>query len=511
MHISNEIYIILSPPSASFWLPEVDASYALSFPRKTSPPKAISPQARACEHTSFNVCDSSHLAHRPASRTSGSSDGVDVTPQIKCQRRVHTYPLPQILSIMPPSPLRSLHGRRLCIPSFTRNFTSSRRALADHVRIVEVGPRDGLQNEKTSIPAETKIELVNRLARTGLKTIEAGSFVHPKWVPQVRYCWVEWVNEQLDIECIQMAASDKVLSSMLTKPPPGDITYQWLLPNMKGLENFFSVMNNSSSSGDSAYPTPPPSPTNDAGPALNTSSQDPNAMPSSTSGVDAMSKSRTTNPQKHEVSIFMAATETFSQKNTNCSIAESLSRFAPLITSASQAGYPVRAYISVALGCPFEGPDVDPHRVAELCATLLELGADEISVADTTGMGTAPATRELLKTLKEAGVQTEDLAMHFHDTFGQALINTMVSLDHGVRTFDSAVGGLGGCPYSPGATGNVSTEDLVHFLSSLGVETGCDMEELSRIGDWITKEIGKGNGSSAGRATMARLTREGRA
>ena len=308
-----------------------------------------------------------------------------------------------------------------------------------------------------------------------------------------------------------MAASDKVLSSILTKPPPNDITYQWLLPNMKGLDNFYKVMNTSSSSmgENSAYPTPPPSPTNDNGPALNTSSQDPNAMPSSTSGVDAMSQ--TTQQQKHEVSIFMAATETFSQKNTNCSIAESLERFAPLITSASQSGYPVRAYISVALGCPFEGPDVDPHRVAELCATLLELGADEISVADTTGMGTAPATKKLLKTLKEAGVQNEDLALHFHDTFGQALINTMISLDHGVRTFDSAVGGLGGCPYSPGATGNVATEDLVYFLSSLGVETGCDLEELSRIGEWITKEIGKGNGSSAGRATMARLVREERA
>lgn len=373
-----------------------------------------------------------------------------------------------------------------------RTFSNTTQSLADHVRIVEVGPRDGLQNEKTAIPPETKIELINRLARTGLQTIEAGSFVHPKWVPQ-------------------MAASDRVLQSVLEKPPAGDVTYQWLLPNVKGLENYFKVMNSAFSAAD-GYPTPPPSPQHDGGPALNTSSQDPNAMPSATSGVDAMSgDSSGTGGQRHEVSIFMAATETFSKKNTNCSIQESLDRFAPLIQQSSKAGYPVRAYISVALGCPFEGPDVDPHRVAELAASLLEIGADEISVADTTGMGTAPRTRKLLQTLKEAGVQNEDIAMHFHDTFGQALVNTMVSLDHGVRTFDSAVGGLGGCPYSPGATGNVATEDLVYYLHSLGADTGLDLHELSRIGHWISSEIGKPNASSAGKAILARLSREANA
>lgn len=243
-------------------------------------------------------------------------------------------------------------------------------------------------------------------------------------------------------------------------------------------------------------------------------------MPSSTSGVGAMSQSRdsTSSPQpnqqgqqQHEVSIFMAATETFSQKNTNCSIQQSLDRFAPLMSSARSAGYPVRAYISVALGCPFEGPDVDPHRVAEIACSLMEMGADELSVADTTGMGTAPATRKLLQTLKEAGIRSEDIAMHFHDTFGQALVNTMVSLDHGIRAFDSAVGGLGGCPYSPGATGNVATEDIVYLLESLGASTGVDLEECARIGEWITGEIGRGNSSSVGKATLARLRREGRA
>lgn len=204
-----------------------------------------------------------------------------------------------------------------------------------------------------------------------------------------------------------MAASDKVLTSILTKPPPSTspITYQWLLPNSKGFENFFKVMN-ASASAPNGYPTPPPSPSLEGSPALNTSSQDPNAMPSSTSGVDSMSKK---NGDKHEISIFLAATESFSKKNTNCSVQESLDRFAPLMAESRAAGYAVRAYISVALGCPFEGPDVDPHRVAELAASLLEMGADEISVADTTGMGTAPRTRKLLQTLKEAGIQSSDL------------------------------------------------------------------------------------------------------
>ncbi|GAB7360388.1 hypothetical protein MBLNU230_g8345t1 [Neophaeotheca triangularis] len=385
--------------------------------------------------------------------------------------------------------------RRTLSRRSTRTFSSSQKALADQVRIVEVGPRDGLQNEKQSIPAETKIELVRRLAKSGLETIEAGSFVSPKWVPQ-------------------MAASDQVLSSILSSQPeaPRPVTYQWLLPNSKGLENYLKIMQSSSQSTQQAYPTPPPSPGQDEGPALNTSSMDPNAMPSATSATDSMSQPRagdgSPSSQQHEVSIFMAATESFSKRNTNCTIAESLERFAPLMSQSREAGYPVRAYISVALGCPFEGPDTDPHRVADLAASLLEMGADEISVADTTGMGTAPRTRKLLQTLREAGIRSEDLALHFHDTFGQALVNTVIALEHGVRTFDSAVGGLGGCPYSPGATGNLATEDLVYTLHSLGAKTGIDLEEVSRIGEWITGEIGKANASSAGKATLARLRQE---
>ena len=165
----------------------------------------------------------------------------------------------------------------------------------------------------------------------------------------------------------------------------------------------------------------------------------------------------------------------------------------------------VRAYISVALGCPYEGPDVDPHKVAELAVSLLEMGVDEISVADTTGMGTAPKTAELLKTLNAAGVDKSDLALHFHDTYGQALVNSVVALEHGIRTFDSAVGGLGGCPFSPGATGNVATEDLVHCFHSLGAKTEVNIEKLAEVGDWISGELGRRNESSAGKAILSRL------
>ncbi|KAH7075377.1 hypothetical protein BKA63DRAFT_594785 [Paraphoma chrysanthemicola] len=380
-------------------------------------------------------------------------------------------------------------------PARRRAFATAASTRADHVRIVEVGPRDGLQNEKQSIPVATKIELVERLARTGLRTIEAGSFVSPKWTPQ-------------------MANSSEILDHVLRNLPqsPHPITYQWLLPNAKGLDNFLSTWNAHTSSGQDAYPTPPPSPGMDDGPALNTSSQDPNAMPSASSGAEAMGKARSESQPPfapvHELSIFTAATESFTQKNTNCSIAESLKRFEPIMTRGKEMGLNVRAYISVALGCPYEGPNVDPHKVAELAVSLLEMGADEISVADTTGMGTAPKTAELLKTLNAAGVDKSDLALHFHDTYGQALVNSVVALEHGIRTFDSAVAGLGGCPYSPGATGNVATEDLVHLLHSLGLKTGVNIEQVAEIGEWISQELGRANESSAGKATLAQLRKE---
>jgi hydroxymethylglutaryl-CoA lyase len=312
-----------------------------------------------------------------------------------------------------------------------------------------------------------------------------------------------------------MASSDELLNFVMKTPPPSPhpITYQFLTPNVKGFDNFLSVWKaaKGSGSGQDAYPTPPTTPTEEKGPALNTSSSDPNAVPgTASSGAEAMgsgSGADAAQTPQVELSIFTAATESFSQKNTNCSIAESLKRFEPIMAGAKDAGINVRAYISVALGCPYEGPNVDPHKVAEIAVSLLEMGADEISVGDTTGMGTAPKTRELLTTLFAAGVEKNDLALHFHDTYGQALVNSVVALEQGIRTFDAAVGGLGGCPYSPGATGNVATEDLVHCLHSLGATTGVDIEKLAEVGGWISKELGKENESRAGKATLARLRR----
>jgi hydroxymethylglutaryl-CoA lyase len=285
-----------------------------------------------------------------------------------------------------------------------------------------------------------------------------------------------------------MASTAEILDSILARPPtaPHSIAYNYLVPNIRGLENLVKIFQAKGAHNPTAYPSPPPSPS---------------AEPIQTQEGDVEVQSANST----EVSLFAAATETFSQKNTNCSIAESLERCRPIMELAKQHDIRVRGYVSVALGCPYEGPDVDPHRVAEITATLLEMGCDEVSVADTTGMGTAPRTRKLLDTLKEAGILNEDLALHFHDTYGMALVNTVVGLEHGVRIFDSSVGGLGGCPYSKGATGNVATEDLVHLLHSLGCETGIDMAKMAEIGQWITAQLNRPNDSRAGKATLARM------
>ena len=360
-----------------------------------------------------------------------------------------------------------------------RCFSTSRQYLADHVRIVEVGPRDGLQNEKVSIPLSTKLDLINRLSQTGVTHLEAGSFVPAKWVPQ-------------------MDSTAEILEALLSKPPSSShgIAYNYLVPNTRGLQNLVKIFQAKGAQNPAdGYPTPPPSPRAESAPI--TSSANPNEA--STGPSTSVTGNST------EISLFAAATETFSRTNTNCSIAESMERSKPIIELAKQHNIRVRGYISVALGCPYEGPDVDPHKVAEMTASLLEMGCDEVSVADTTGMGTAPKTRRLLQTLKEAGILNEDIALHFHDTYGQALVNTVVGLEHGVRIFDSSVGGLGGCPFSKGATGNVATEDMVHLLHSLGCETGIDMVKMAEIGKWITGELGKENGSRAGKATLARM------
>jgi len=405
---------------------------------------------------------------------------------------------------------RSLAGR-LWQGCARRSFVTTSRRAAEQVRIVEVGPRDGLQNEKATVPLKTKIELIDRLAQTGLRDIEAGSFVAPKWIPQ-------------------MANSAEILQHLLTRPPPAPhgITYSFLVPNTKGLENFLSISDQALASASS--------PQRDGARAGNTTTQDPNKMstsaapptpppspsPSSTArngaraGIkstrDAKEMSSSTSrfgserpPVETEIAVFAAATESFSKANLNCTIAESIERFRPIFALSKEHNLRVRAYISVVLGCPYEGSDVSAGKVAELSATLLEMGADEISLGDTTGMGTAPRTSELLKALHAAGISNHDLAVHFHDTYGQALVNTVVALEQGIRTFDSSVGGLGGCPYSKGATGNVATEDLVHCIHSLGASTGVSLEKTAEIGAWISKELGRPNESRAGKAILAKL------
>ena len=293
-----------------------------------------------------------------------------------------------------------------------------------------------------------------------------------------------------------MANSSEILSHILDSPPssPSSVTYQFLLPNVRGLENFLNVRNKHlSSSGQ--FPTV----TTDESPVSAANLHE----------KDTMSSSIRDNPTNLnnpvEISIFTAATESFSRKNTNCSIAESINRFKPLLELAKEDDLRVRAYISVALGCPYEGPNVNPLTVASIATTLLEMGAEEVSIGDTTGMGTAPKMAELLRVLSAAGIRNEDIALHLHDTFGQALVNAAVGLEHGIRTFDTAVAGLGGCPFSPGATGNVSTEDLIYMFESLGAETNADIYKLAKIGDWISKKLNRPNESRAGKATLAKL------
>jgi hydroxymethylglutaryl-CoA lyase len=282
-----------------------------------------------------------------------------------------------------------------------------------------------------------------------------------------------------------MENSGEILDYILNDSPysPFPITYSFLAPNMKGFDNAMAIIQRSASSVDATTPqttSPPPG------------------------GEDSTTAA---NKPEIEFAVFPAATETFTQKNLNCDIATSLQRFKPVIEEAKVKGYRVRAYISVVLGCPFEGYDVDPRKVAEMATDLLEMGADEIDLGDTTGMGTAIRTANLLRAMNAAGVRNEDIAMHLHDTYGQALVNTTVSLEYGIRTFDSSVGGLGGCPYSPGATGNVATEDMVYFMEELGMKTGINLDAMVDIGAWITAEIGKPNSSSVGKAVLGRRSR----
>ncbi len=297
--------------------------------------------------------------------------------------------------------------------------------LPTRVRLVEVGPRDGLQNEKAAVPADVKVRLIDMLTDAGFPAIEATSFVSPKWVPQ-------------------MADAADVMARIRRK---ADVRYPVLTPNLRGFEAACAA------------------------------------------GAD-------------EVAVFVAASETFSQKNINCSIAESLARAEPIFAAAAAQGVRVRGYISCVLGCPFEG-QVAPERVAEVAASLWKLGAYEVSLGDTIGTGTAGATKALINACA-AHVPVVALAGHFHDTYGQALTNLYAAMELGVATFDCSVAGLGGCPYAKGATGNVASEDVVYLLDGLGIATGVDMAQLRRAGHYISGFLKRPTNSRAARALDAR-------
>jgi hydroxymethylglutaryl-CoA lyase len=297
--------------------------------------------------------------------------------------------------------------------------------LPRKVKLVEVGPRDGLQNEATPVPTAVKVELIHRLQDAGLGVIEATAFVSPKWVPQ-------------------MADNAEVMAAIRRKP---GVSYPVLVPNKKGLDAALAA-------------------------------------------------------KAEEVVVFGAATETFSQKNTNCSIAEGLARFAEVSKAALAAGLRVRGDISVCLGCPYEG-EVKPEAVVRIARAFNDMGCYEITIADTIGVGTAGATRAAFEAVtKHIGVQR--LAGHFHDTYGQAVTNVYAALECGVATFDSSVAGLGGCPYAKGATGNVATEDVLYLLDGLSIETGVDIDKLIEAGDYICGVLGRPTHSKAARAIAAR-------
>ena len=292
-------------------------------------------------------------------------------------------------------------------------------------RIVEVGPRDGLQNEKQTVTTETKLELIDRLAAAGLSDIEAASFVSPKWVPQ-------------------MGDHDEMMRRLVKRP---GVNYPVLTPNMKGFE----------------------------------------------AAVEAGAT---------EVAVFAAASESFSRKNINCSIAESIARFEPLFAAAKEKGIKVRGYVSCVIACPYEGP-IAPQAAADVARTLFERGAYEVSLGDTIGVGTPASVERLLDAVAKL-VPVAQLAGHYHDTYGMAVANVYASWRFGLRTFDSSISGLGGCPYAKGATGNVATEDVVYLLQGLGADTGIDLDALVDTSAWISERLGRAPGSRVARAMLAK-------
>jgi hydroxymethylglutaryl-CoA lyase len=297
------------------------------------------------------------------------------------------------------------------------------KSLPHRVRLIDVGPRDGLQNEKQPVPAAVKVELVHRLQAAGLKEIEVTSFVSPKWVPQ-------------------MADNAEVMAGVQRQV---GVRYSVLTPNMQGFEA-----------------------------ALKT--------------------------QPDEMVVFGAASEAFSQKNINCSIAESIERFAPVVKAAREAGVLVRGAMSCTVGCPYEG-DIAPERVAYLAGLMKGIGVQRVDVADTIGVGTPRKVQAAIEaTLKHYALN--DVSGHFHDTYGQALVNTLAALQMGVWNFQSSVAGLGGCPYAKGATGNVATEDLVYMLHGMGIDTGIDLDQLIDAGVFISEALGRQPNSRVSRAVL---------
>lgn len=300
-----------------------------------------------------------------------------------------------------------------------------------------------------------------------------------------------------------MANSAEVLKYIVENPPHSHarspISYNFLVPNFKGLEGFLRARNE-------PMPESMPSEAKTEMASVR-DKQSSDQIFQGTWGINGAGQHSHHAPPAAltEISVFTAATESFAMANMNCTISESLERFKPIILLAKARNIRVRGYVSVALGCPYEGLSVSPSKVAEVTANLLEMGVDEVSIADTTGMGQKPRILELFKMLSSFGIASKDLALHFHDTYGQALVNILSGLEYGIRTFDSSVGGLGGCPYAKGATGNVATEDLVYMLHSLGAKTGVDLEEMTKIGAWISDELGRPNDSRAGKAISSRL------
>ncbi|MGE6794641.1 hydroxymethylglutaryl-CoA lyase [Psychrobacter okhotskensis] len=295
----------------------------------------------------------------------------------------------------------------------------------DHVTIVDVSPRDGLQNEAMTVPTAIKQRLINDLIAAGVKKLEATSFVSPKWVPQM--------------------GDNSALLEALEPTRHADVCYSVLVPNMRGFEN--AIVH-----------------------------------------------------RPDEIVIFGSASETFSQKNINCSIDESIERFAPVAAAAKEQGIKVRGVISCTVGCPYEG-EIDPSQVAYVTKRLVEIGSEQIGIADTIGVGTPLKVQRAL----QAALEYADISMlsgHFHDTYGQAVSNTLAALQMGVSEFDTSVAGLGGCPYAKGATGNVATEDVVYMLHGMGISTGIDLDKLVVAGERISEFLGRRNGSSVARALI---------